>query len=88
VSKSTGDMDMAGHIYFDGLDRDIVDTISLPTGHKLLILSYPLERTIAVRCIQFETSGLYTDMDLVCTVKDIDAFKAKIPVLIDVGFFE
>lgn len=73
---------MAGTIYFEGKDRTIEDNIRLADGHRLLILTYPGDKALAVKCIQFESSGLYTNMDCLFHIKDIARFKARLPEFI------
>lgn len=75
-------------IFFQGKDREILENIRLDDGKRLLILTCADEPALAVTAIQFESSGLFTDMYCHHHIDDIAKFMSRLPVYIKIGVYE
>lgn len=78
-------------MFFEGQLRNVDAEIEMDDGRTMFVLStdtpvtYP---TLAVTGTRFADGGLYLDMKSWHRVDDLDAFKAKLPMLISTGMYD
>lgn len=75
-------------IFFQGKNREILENFRLNNGKRLLVLTCADEAPLAVSAIQFESSGLFTDMYCHHRIDDIFKFMRRLPEYIAVGVYE